>query len=757
MIGTRISHYRILSELGRGGMGIVYKAQDERLPRCVALKVLRSEFVSSHDSRDRFLREARTAVAVVHPYIATVFDAGEQDNTLFIAMEYVEGLTLRALLNRGALPTRDALNHAAEIAEGLAQAHHAQVIHRDLKPENVMISKVGHAKILDFGLAKLIEKRDEVTSSLLEDMTTLPTQLTERDTRVGTPAYMSPEQVRAQHVDHRSDLFSFGSLLFEMCTRRPLFIRDNQADTLAAILRDGVPSVTEYNPEAPERLDWILEKCLAKDPRDRYQDTRDLFVDLDHLRSQVISEGIHPTPEGSGSGNHITAPVSGAGRIRESIPPSRTPSPGPRRFPGAQRILLLVVVLAVCGYFAWKYWPRADSVPEPGPEPIANSAVFHQRGLHYLREESEGPRSLGTAIQMFNRAIAEDSTSAVAWAALSESYSARFHHTRSPADFAESEKALSRALALDPDLPEVLNAEGRKLLMEKKQQEALVVLQRAVEMDPKMDAAWANIGRAHRDLGNYAEGLEAIRTAIRINPQSFRHRISLGNFYEKWSEYKEAGAAYREALNLKPNSTIAWNNLGSTHLRRGEPEEAAQAFQRALAEDDAYGSAWSNLGVAYYFMQDFDAAAKSYRRAVELEPHKVSNYTNLAEALVELGRDEECRQVYAKASQLARQEAEEKPQDPAARLRLGVLCARAGDVDCALDASRMAEEMEPANPQILFRSAIVHAILDQTQAALDRLESAVRLGLKRAEIENDPDLRHLHGQPRYSRIVELAG
>ena len=749
MIGTRVSHYMILSELGRGGMGIVYKAQDESLPRLVAFKVLRTEFAQSPDSRSRFLREARTAAVVEHPYIATIFEAGEQDETLFIAMEYVKGVTLRSLCKERQLSLQDCMHHAIEIAEGLARAHRSNVIHRDLKPENIMISEEGHAKILDFGLAKLIEERDQATGSLRDSMPLESTHLTERYTRVGTPAYMSPEQVRAEQVDHRSDIFSFGATLFELLTHKQIFARGNHADTLAAILRDAVPPVSTYNSEAPEELDLILEKCLAKLPRDRYQDTRDLKVDLEHLRkrleSGMLSGPYHPTPEvqrNVRSWDSPTVPIPIDGDAAPSVNPSREP-----RSPRIWMRLMLIAVILVGGSYLTYELLKADP---PG------HSIFYERGIHYLREDSESIDGLANAIQMFHRAVAADSNSAVAWAGLSEAYGSRFHHSRAPADLEESERSMAHAISLAPDLPEVLNAEGRNLLTEKRYSEAVAILQHAVEKAPKMDAAWANLGRAHGELRNYAEGLEAIQTAIRLNPQSFRHRISLGNFYQDFNEFESAAASYRRALDLKPNSNIAWNNLGSV-LLAADPAAAAEAFRKALAVDDNYGAAWSNLGTAYYYMNDFEAAEKSYRRAMELEPHQVLHYTNLADALAELNKNDERRAVYALASELAREEAKSKPNDAEARLRLGVLCARAHDVECALDASLLAEGIQPGNSQILFRSATIHAILKRTEAALDRLEDAVKFGLKRSEIENDPDLRFLHDQPRYSRIVALAG
>ena len=218
MIGQTISHYRILEELGRGGMGVVYKAHDTKLDRPAALKVLKPELLEDEEHRQRFLREARSAAAVTHPYIASIYDAGEADGTLFIAMEYVEGKTLRAHFGRGALPIPEVQQYATEIAEGLATAHQANLVHRDLKPDNVMVAKNGHVKILDFGLAKVVEKRDEAATVTLGKAERA--EVTTQGAILGTPAYMSPEQVRGQPTDHRSDIFAFGAVVYEMLAGR---------------------------------------------------------------------------------------------------------------------------------------------------------------------------------------------------------------------------------------------------------------------------------------------------------------------------------------------------------------------------------------------------------------------------------------------------------------------------------------------------------------------------------------------------------
>jgi len=275
-------------------MGEVYRARDSRLGREVAVKVLPGDLSTDQDRVRRFEQEARSASALDHPNIITIYDIGSADSTLFIAMQYVEGKTLRELLSSGPLQTKKVLEISVQIAEGLAKAHAAGIIHRDLKPENVMVSKDGFVKILDFGLAKLTApQRDEQVSEL-------PTAMA--DTRpglvMGTVGYMSPEQASGKTLDFRSDQFSFGSILYELSTGKRAFQRGTTAETLTAIIREEPEPVGAVNPRAPAPLRWIVERCLAKDPDERFGTTRDLARDLasirDHLADAVVVSGEAP-------------------------------------------------------------------------------------------------------------------------------------------------------------------------------------------------------------------------------------------------------------------------------------------------------------------------------------------------------------------------------------------------------------------------------------------------------------------------------
>jgi serine/threonine protein kinase len=293
--GTRLGPYEILSPLGAGGMGEVYRARDPRLGRDVAIKVLPGDVASDSTRRQRFEQEARSASALNHPNILTIHDIAETDGTLYIAMELVEGRTLRELIVSGdPLPTRKLLDIAVQTAEGLSKAHAAGIVHRDLKPENLMVSKDGYVKILDFGLAKLTEPISE-QASVLPTAVAAPTQ---PGTVMGTAGYMSPEQASGQPVDFRSDQFSLGSILYEMATGKKAFQRKTGAETLVAIIRDEPEPLGQAAPKSPAPVRWIVERCLAKDPEERYASTKDLARDLksvrDHLTETPVSGALEP-------------------------------------------------------------------------------------------------------------------------------------------------------------------------------------------------------------------------------------------------------------------------------------------------------------------------------------------------------------------------------------------------------------------------------------------------------------------------------
>jgi serine/threonine protein kinase/dipeptidyl aminopeptidase/acylaminoacyl peptidase len=315
---TNLSHYRILAKIGAGGMGEVYCAQDIKLDRKVALKILPAELASNRDRMERFIREAKAAAALSHPNIAQIFEIGEHDGTHYIAMEFVDGVTLRDKIHREQTDLRMLLRYLQHVAEGLAKAHSAGIVHRDLKPDNIMVTLDGHAKILDFGLAKLIETTTPQTGG--EALSQAPTAVLHSMPGVimGTVGYMSPEQAqgRVNEIDHRSDIFSFGCVLFEAITKRKPFVGKDSLDSLHSTVHAPTPSVKEINPAAPDDLQRIVRRCLAKDPDRRYQSIKEVAIELEELVQELRTTSTHDSLHHTGS-----VPVSDPG-TRTEHPPS---------------------------------------------------------------------------------------------------------------------------------------------------------------------------------------------------------------------------------------------------------------------------------------------------------------------------------------------------------------------------------------------------------------------------------------------------
>jgi eukaryotic-like serine/threonine-protein kinase len=345
--GTKLGPYDILSPIGAGGMGEVYRAKDPRLGREVAIKVLPASFSQDADRLKRFEQEARSASALNHPNIITIHEIGAAGGTSYIAMEYVDGTSLRELLASGALPTKRLLDVAVQIAEGLAKAHAASIVHRDLKPENVMVSKDGFVKLLDFGLAKLfVVPTDQATHA-----PTAVHQETTPGTVMGTVGYMSPEQASGRTVDFRSDQFSLGSILYEMATGQRAFQKGTGAQTLAAIIQDEPEPVAQLNPRAPAPFRWIVERCHAKDPDERYASTRDLARDLKSVREHI---------------GEVTSTASGVSGVVE---PARRRS----RWPLAVAAVAAVVAAGLLGLYAGRKTGSAE-------QPTFQRLTF-QRGI----------------------------------------------------------------------------------------------------------------------------------------------------------------------------------------------------------------------------------------------------------------------------------------------------------------------------------------------------------------------------------------
>jgi serine/threonine protein kinase len=335
--GTRLGVYEVIALLGKGGMGEVYRAKDTRLDRDVAIKVLPADFANDADRLKRFEQEARATSALNHPNILTVYDIGTHDGAPYIVEELLEGEELRAQLNEGAIAPKKAIEYARQIADGLSAAHDKGIVHRDLKPENLFITADGRVKILDFGLAKLRSQQNDPVDSQI------PTQkrITDPGTVMGTVGYMSPEQVRGQEADHRSDIFSFGVILYEMLSGQRTFCGDSAVEVMNAILKEDPPELSETNAKISHALDKIVRRCLEKKPERRFQTASDLGFALEAL---------------------ATTSSSGASRAQSAQAPGASATTKRERIAWIGLAVMTLIALAFGVAYFWRPVPEAETM-----------------------------------------------------------------------------------------------------------------------------------------------------------------------------------------------------------------------------------------------------------------------------------------------------------------------------------------------------------------------------------------------------------
>src|SRR5438552_10055823 len=386
---TAISHYRIVSKIGAGGMGEVYLAQDTKLDRKVALKILPADVASNRDRMERFVREAKSAEAVSHPNIAQIFEIGEHEGTHFIAMEFVEGVTLREKIHRERPELRKLLRCLQHVAEGLAKAHAAGIVHRDLKPDNIMITQDGHAKILDFGLAKLIEPQLTEAAegeNFGDAATAIMQQHSTPGVIMGTVGYMSPEQAQGKtnEIDQRSDIFSFGCILFEAATSRKPFEGDSVVKSLHSLIYEPAPQIKDLNPSAPADLQRIVRRCLAKDKEERYQTIKEVAIELKELRRELESgadfDTTVPPPASSATalstdgGSTIQSTAARSGSMPPTVSSAEYLVGGIRKHKRSVGVALAILLVVISGAGYWFFKSRGSA--GGGNEVINSIAVL---------------------------------------------------------------------------------------------------------------------------------------------------------------------------------------------------------------------------------------------------------------------------------------------------------------------------------------------------------------------------------------------
>ena len=564
MIGQTLSHYEILEKLGEGGMGVVYRALDVRLNRPVAIKVLPHDAMADADRARRFLQEARAASALNHPHIITVYEVDASGGTDFIVMEYVTGSTLEHLIARKALTLRHALKHAAQIADALASAHRAGIVHRDLKPGNVMITERGDVKVLDFGLAKLTEGAD---AAAVGATTQTAAARTEAGTILGTVAYMSPEQAEGKTVDARSDIFSFGSLLYEMVTGRRAFEGETKLSTLSAILQKDPRPASELTREAPAELDGIIAHCLRKDPGRRFQHLEDVQTLIEGLR-EVSATKVEVGRQGGRVGARTRRPLLVAATV------------------------LLGAAVSGATWWLARDRPREPAATPPssrlstGGPPSTNPEAnrYFENAMQLVKVNNDVPK----ARLMLDRALDLDPhfAEARAWNAFTDWLALNGGFSNDSALLYKVEAELRRALRDDPHLGRAHAVFAAVHFMRGRKELVPAEVEAALKANPNDEDALHWLLSYHIFNGDNAEAHRVAQEVLARNPLFFPTRMVLGELFREQGDLTGAMREQEKILELSPqNAYVMGQFLPWLYLDSGDTPKARQALERGQKAD----------------------------------------------------------------------------------------------------------------------------------------------------------------------------
>jgi serine/threonine protein kinase/Flp pilus assembly protein TadD len=704
-----LSHYRVLEQIGAGGMGVVYRAHDEHLDCDVALKVLQPGRLADESARKRFRKEALALSKLNHPNIAVVHDFDTQDGTDFLVQEFIPGLLLSEMLTSGPLTEREIVNLGSQLADGLAAAHEQGIVHCDLKPANIRVTPDVRLKILDFGLARIVRP-------------STPTALTVSETRTlsfaGTLPYMAPEQLLTGNVDPRTDVWAAGCVLYEMGTGRAPFLGFGPALS-DAILHQPAPLIRKLNPNVSEALEAIIQKCLDKDPDRRYCSARELAVDLRRADS---------------------APRFTGTRLRI------------RRRASMLAIVVTLTAILGAGLFVESTFRKSSAAKQAVP--ISAHAVPHESYLLGLKqlERWDEAGNIDRAIANFSQAVETDPAFALGYSALAEAYWAKYRLDHDSQWIPRVELNCRRAATLNNQLPAVYVILARVHNGQGEYNLALQEIQQALKLEPRDPDALLGEASVYASLGRVQEAESLFKKATALRPQHWGGRYELGVFYYRQKRYADAAAEFRKAIDLTPDNAIVHATLGGMMQLLHQNDEAEKELQHSLALQPSY-VAYTNLGALYYQQRRWAESAGMTRKALQINSKDFSAWANLGMAYEWLNQQQASAEAYHHELVQLEQIAKVSSDDAAIQAELALLYSRFKLREKAIPRLEAALALAPEDPAILAGAAECYEYLGDRTRALKFIEQALAKGLTVDQMEIDPGLRNLIVDRKFRRIL----